>query len=75
MAVRGEVKPLGEMGGLMIGYKAFATPRSDLMLDIYVNGERRYRLGPFDNKQLRQRTLDKLRSTVRQVGGGHMRVW
>ncbi len=64
----------GDTAAAVVGYRTYSTARGDMMLDIYVNSERRYRLGPFDNKVQRQILVDNLRRMVDRLGGGHMRM-
>jgi len=64
-----------KFANLVIGYRAFRSGRGNLMLHIIVNGEKRYELGPFSNKEERQILLNKLRDTVAKWGGDTTRVW
>jgi len=64
-----------KFNGTVVGYKSFTTPRQDIMLDIYVNKEKRYQFGPFENKQQRQALLDKLRRLVIRLGAEHIRQY
>jgi hypothetical protein len=57
-----------KFNGTVVGYKSFTAYRNKLMLDIYVNGERRYEFGPFENRQQRQALLIKLRRLVSRQG-------
>ena len=41
------------MNDVVIDYRAYASPRGDLMLEVRFNNERAYLLGPFDNKEQR----------------------
>jgi hypothetical protein len=47
-----------------VEFQGFTTARGDLLLDIHVNGEHRYRLGPFDNREQRMAVVDRLRSVL-----------
>lgn len=60
---------------MRIEYKAFTTARGGLMLVIYFNREKRYELGPFDNAQQRQATLNDFRAVVIQCGHNAARAY
>lgn len=47
-----------------IEYRGYVSARGRVMLDVVINGERRYRLGPFENKQQRLVLLQSLRSAA-----------
>lgn len=42
------------MTEVAIDYRGYVSPRGDVMLDVYFNGEHAYLLGPFENKEQRR---------------------
>ena len=41
------------MSDVVIDYRAYTSPRGDMMLEVRFNDEPAYLLGPFDNKEQR----------------------
>ena len=47
-----------------VNFHGYCTSRGDAMLDILINGERQYRLGPFTNKEQRRVLVEELRDVL-----------
>ena len=57
-------QPVGIVDAAKIEYRGYTSARGAVMLDVVVNGERRYRFGPFTNRQQRMVLLNSLRAAA-----------
>ena len=55
---------VGAVDKSRIEYRGYTSARGSVMLDVVVDGQRRYRFGPFENRQQRMVLLLNLRATA-----------
>ena len=60
--------PVAAVDKAKIEYRGYTSARGSVMLDVVVNGQRRYRFGPFSNRQQRMVLLNNLRAPAARGG-------